>query len=224
MVSYTSNLKKLFFHPKQFFNSVEKDKDYSSIMFFYVKIIIISSIVGIISSSVILGIQNTLTVLGVIGLITNAAVSIGLSFLVPFILAGIIHLGVMVFRGKQRFYNTYKPMTYSLAIVAIYSIISTVISTILSIINPVNNLSTTDPLLILQNPNVIAVMAVSFTILTISLIHSLIVQVIGISKFQKISKLRAFLAIVLVMIILAIIVILIMGFIISQIIALPAVA
>ncbi|MFH1710947.1 MAG: YIP1 family protein [Nanoarchaeota archaeon] len=220
MVSYLSNLKKLFFHPKQFFKSVEKDKDYSKIMFFYVKIIIISSIIGIIASAIILGIQNSLTFLGIVGLITNSIVSIGLAFLVPFVIAGIVHLGVLIFRGKQGYYNTYKPIAYSLAIVAVYSIISTIVSAILSIINPVNNLSTTDPLLLLQNPNVIAVMAVTFTILIISLIHSLIVQVIGISKFQKISRLKAFAAIILVTLVLVIIVVLIMAFVMSQLAAL----
>ena len=218
---YLSNIKKLYFHPGKFFASVEKDKDYSKIMFFYVKMIILSSVLTLLSSAIILTIRKSFTAQGFISLIFNSIVSIGLAFLVPFVMAGIIHLGVLIFRGKQGYYNTYKPIAYSLVVVAIYSIISTIVTSILSVIYPANQLPpmTADPAVyfqtLLQDKNFILLLAVAFTILIVSFIHSLIVQIVGISKFQKISKLKAFLSIILISIILIMLVILIMSLLIS---------
>jgi len=223
MVSYLSHLKKLYFHPSKFFASVEKDKDYSKIMFFYVKMIIISSIITILSSAIILTIRKSFILKEFISIIFDSAVSIGLAFLVPFVMAGIIHLGVLIFRGKQGYYNTYKPIAYSLVVVAIYSIISTIVTSILSVIYPANQLPsmTADPSIyfqtLLQDKNFILLLAVAFTILVISFVHSLIVQIIGISKFQKISKLKAFLSIILISVILIMLVILVMTLIIRYI-------
>ena len=217
-------LKKLFFHPAHFFSSVEKDKDYSKIMFFYVKMMIISSIISLISSITLLIVQNNLKLAIFASLILGAAVSIGLAFLVPFVIAGIIHLGVLIFRGKQGYYNTYKPIAYSLVITVIYTVISTIVSLILNLIHPITNTADlTNPALLLQDKNVILMLAIYLTILVLSLIHSLIFQAIGVSKFQKISKLRAFFAIILTVIIVIIIAILIMAVIISYI-PMPAIA
>jgi len=216
-MSYLSNLKKLYFHPSHFFSSVEKDRDYSKIMFFYVKIIILSSILTLLSSAILLTIKKSFTAQGFISLIFDSVISIGLAFLVPFVMAGIIHLGVLIFRGKQGYYNTYKPVAYSLVIVAVYSIISTVLTSILSIIYPTSQLpsmtadSTAYFQTLLQDSNFVLLLAVAFTILVISFIHSLIVQVVGISKFQKISKLKSFLSVIIVSIIIIILTIIVMS-------------
>ncbi|MBU3913494.1 MAG: YIP1 family protein [Nanoarchaeota archaeon] len=214
-MTYLSELKKLFFHPKQFFSSVDKDKDYSKIMFFYVKIAIISAILSIIVSLIVLIIQNNLTLLDSISLVINAAIGIGMAFLIPFIIAALVHLGVLIFRGRQGYYNTYKPITYSLVIAAVYGVILTAISAILSMLTPISQVDMTDPTLLLQNKNILISIAITLTILTLSFIHSLVVQVIGVSKFQKMSKIRAFFSIILIPIIIAILVLIIGSYIFS---------
>lgn len=206
---FTSRLKKLFFHPKKFFDSVEKDKDYSKIIFFYVKIVVFSAVLSLIFSLINSGISavtifNTVTIL-----ITN----IGLAFLIPFVAAGITHLGVLIFRGRQKYFNTYKPVAYTLAIASVYSILSSVINFIVTLASPVDITAlSANPELMLQNQTVIISLIVFLVIFLISFIHVLIAQVIGISKFQKISKLRAFFAVILIPLIILILAIILVAY------------
>lgn len=217
---FTASLKKLFFHPKKFFDSVEKDKDYSKIMFFYVKMTIISVVISFICSLIILSVQNKL--MGVFSLITSGIFNIGIAFAIPFIVSFIVQIGVWIFRGKQGYFNTYKAVTYPLAIILIYGILSTLIASIIGLANPVSitqDQLTSNPELILQEQGFIASMIVSIIIFLVSLIHSLCVQVIGVARFQKRSKLRAFLAIIIIPLVLIIIGILVMSYMVKQLIA-----
>jgi hypothetical protein len=205
---FTASLKKLFFHPKKFFDSVEKDRNYSKIMFFYVKASVIAAIVSLVCSLILLSFQNKLAGAGVFSLITSAVIGVGMAFLIPFIASFIVHIGVWIFRGKQGYFNTYKVIAYSLAIALIYGIFSTIIVSIIGITNPVSisqESLAANPALIFQEKGYIASIAVSLIIFLVSLIHSLAVQVIGISRFQKMSKLRAFFAIIIIPLVLLII-------------------
>lgn len=223
---FFSSLKKLFFHPKKFLDDVEKDKDYSKIMFFYVKASILAAIVSFICSLVILSSQNSLAISGVFSLLLNSIVSIGLAFLIPFIISFITHVGVWIFKGKQGYFNTYKATAYSITIVLIYGILSTIIISITGITNPVSITQeqlTLNPELIFQETGYVASLVISLIILLVSLIHSLAVQIMGIAKFQKMSKLKAFFAIIIMPLILTIIGLTVMSYIIKQLIATAAV-
>ncbi len=205
---FLPSLKKLFFHPTKFFSSVEKDKDYSKVMFFYVKMTVVATIVSFVCSLILLSVQNKIAGAGIFNLLTSGIVSIGFAFLIPFIISFIVHIGVLIFKGRKGYFSTYKSITYPLTITLIYGIFSTIIVNIIGITSPVSisqEQLTTNPELILQEPGFIASMVIAFIILLISLIHSLTVQVIGIAKFQKMSKLRAFFAIIVIPLILIII-------------------
>lgn len=203
------NLKKLFFKPNEFLNSVEKENEYWPILSFLVLFYLISFLL-----SIILGVVNKgedISYLqyiysGIMGFIGSAIFYLVL----PFIVALVVHLGVLIFGGRQGFFNTFKPMTYSLMIGIIYSFISLVIIFILQFIIPIdpnlitsmqNSQNVQDPKIIIDlikqyfsQPLVIIGIIISI----ISMIHQFVFEVKGISKFQKISKIKAFLALILI--------------------------
>lgn len=210
-----SSLNNLFFHPKRFFKSVEGDKNYSKAMFFYVKVVIITTIINFILTIVILAAQKQLTIPPILYNILISIINIGIAFLIPFILTAITHLGVLIFRGKQKYFNTYKAVAYTPAIVLIYSLLSTIIYVIVNFIHPITLADTSQmtaeaAVQIFQDKSFLSLMVFTTVLLFASLIHSLLIQVIGISKFQKMSKLRAFLSAVIIPLILFIVYIIIL--------------
>ena len=209
--SSLKKLKRLFFHPKKFFDSVENEKTYSGIMFFYVKIYSIYIAISLILSIITLLLRSSGTdiLLGMVQSIMSAVFSIGVAFISPFIISAIIYLGVLIFRGKQKFFNTYKPVTYAVSIAVIYSTIAVIVSWVLSMINStyIANLETMTAEQLLQNSGYIFTLVLYGIIMLISIINVIYASTIGISKFQKISKLRAFLSTVLIPLILFILII-----------------
>lgn len=200
-------LKKLFFHPKAFFSEVEKEKNYSSSLFFYAKLSIAAAIIGLLLSIITLiikGVNGSLAI-SIANLLTSLIFSIGAAFAIPFIAAGITHLAVLVFGGRQGFFNTYKPITYALSITIIYSLIIQIISWIFSIIDSSLAIATENPELLLQNQGFIAMMIIYLIVMTISTIHMIYTGTLGLSKFQKMGKLKAFISIIIIPLIITII-------------------
>lgn len=207
--SYFGRLKQLFFHPKEFFKTVENEKEYSKILFFYIKIALISIILNLLISIVIILVRpsGTSTAVAVLQQFFSAILYLGWwAILWPFLLSGLIYLGILIVGGKKGYLNTFKPTTYALSITIVYGILSVIIMGIIALVAPANTL---DPADILKNPAVIVSMVIALLISLISFIHFVIAQIIGASKFQEISKLKAFLALLAAGIIIALIVILI---------------
>ena len=203
---YLSNLKKLFFHPSHFFKSIEQETSYSGAMFFYVKITLISVVISLIISISSLISSSASSTQSFVNSFINAVTTVGLAFIIPFAVSGVAQLGVWIFRGKQGYINTYKAMSYPLAITVIYGIITMIILLIKNAIMPISiPADVQDYATLFSDKNFVSSMIISVVILAISMIHMLVAQVIGLSKFQKISKLKSFFAIILIPLILGII-------------------
>ena len=201
-------LKRLFFHPKEFFKTVENEKEYSKILFFYIKIALISIILNLLISVIIILARPsvTSTAVAVLQQFFSSLIALGTAFLTPFVAAGLIHLGVLIVGGKKGYFNTFKPTTYALSITIMYGILSVILMGIIALVAPANTLDQAE---ILQNPAVIVSMVIYLLIFLISFIHFVIAQIIGSSKFQEISKIKAFLALLAAGIIIALIIVLI---------------
>lgn len=196
-------LKKLFYHPKSFFSEVEKEKSYSEIIFFYVKISLIAIILEFIFSLTAIIIRNTAdlgTATSIVYLVLNSILSLGFAFALPFVYTAIVHLGILIFRGKQGFFNTYKPVTYAATIGIVYNLITIIIAGFVGIINSpdIQNLASMTPEMLWQNTGFSTLMIIYGIIMIFSLIHMLYAGIISISKFQKMSKLKAFFSIILI--------------------------
>jgi hypothetical protein len=192
-----SKLEKILFHPKSFFNSIESEKKYSDIMFFYVKVSLILIIISLILTIVTLAIKTPSDLLiGTANAVFNSVFNFGVSFIYPFILASIVHLGVLILKGKQKYFNTYKIMTYSATIAIVYSALAQIITWAMTLVTSTNLNAAPETLLL--DPSFIAIMLVYIVIMIIASVHMLYTGTLGLSKYQKISKTRAFFSIVLI--------------------------
>jgi len=198
---YFSRLKFLFFHPKRFFNSipVKKESRYAKIIFFYViiasAVILLNLIFSIINSIVTLGGQEL--VLSLIWSVFTAFMNLGLAFIIPFFTSAIIHLGVLIFRGKQGYFNTYKPAVYSSAIGQVYNLVIGFLFGIIFLFF-LRNIDLQDPTVLASNPLLLYIGIGYLAIFLISFIHILYSCIIGVAKFQKMTKLRAFFSVIII--------------------------
>ena len=194
---YCARLKKLFYHPKLFFKDVEKEKGYSGIMFFYVFIasfaLVLKFILDIVTGAYTL--QGADFIVGIIRFFFVLVFGIGFSFAAPFISSAVTHLGVLMFGGKQGYFNTYKPVSYSSAVSQIYAAAIAFIGILFVLLFFKGAFDLENIVWNLQNLVYITIVILLNLIL---FIHVLSLQVIGVSKYQKISKLRAFFSVIII--------------------------
>lgn len=196
------NLKKLFFKPSEFLNSVEKESKYESILRSY----IIISLVYYIFSQIYSTIFNGFSAVNSLYALFNTVV-FAIAF--PFVISGIIHLAVIVFKGKEKFFNTFKPVTYALMISMIYQFIMLIIVVIIQFTSPfsvemLNSISNSqDQAAISQaysdffaQPGAVTMLVSSVCLFFIMIIHMAVFIVKGLKKFQKLSRTRAILAVI----------------------------
>ncbi len=192
----------LLFHTKNFFSKIEKEKNYFPILLFFV---IINTVAVLIQFLFTLPALLNLGSIIIIKQSLSAIYNIALSFATPFIFALLIHLGVLIFGGRQRFFNTFKPLTYALVIGILYSLFYTLLSNIYNLVSPL------DPSVMATLQAKIQSGLISFSDLAplrarlgmmliigvIAIIHSLYAGTIGIAKFQNIKKWKAFFSLIL---------------------------
>ena len=155
-------------------------------MFFYVKTYVWITILSTIITALILR-SNNPTSTG--GMILNLLSGLIFSFVTPFIFAGIIHLGVLIFGGKQGYFNTYKPSTYGAVLGMPYGIITSILSA--ALILRVGSSQITDAY---TSPEYIGLMIVFI----IQIIHVFYFEIAALAKYQKMTKMKAFLALIII--------------------------
>ncbi len=197
IAGYFSKLWKLYFYPKEFFKSVEKEEDYFPILKIFIFFYLLSFIVSI--SVAFFFISNDF---GIYDFIFAFITAIIFSFLYPFAISGIFHIGTKIFKTKKEFFKTFKPVTYALIVGAVY----TILTSILIIFFPIDNsilysAQQTQDMEILKQTYIEyfsqpgAIIDVVLT--AVALIHIFALSIFGISKFHKITKSKAAAAIVI---------------------------
>jgi hypothetical protein len=199
-------LRKLFFSPKAFFEGVAWETDYLAPLLYFVIIMVIAQFINVLLS-IPSTLQQPLGVIAVIFSFFGIAVGAAIGFVVPFISAGINHLGVLMFGGRKGYYNTFKPTTYAMVIGVVYGLILGIANFILSIVQPFNPASSiptsfSDFISIIPGSYI----AVNVLIYLASMIHTICAEVIGISRFQEMSKAKAFFAVIVMMLIMLVII------------------
>ncbi|MBW3015575.1 YIP1 family protein [Candidatus Woesearchaeota archaeon] len=208
MNKYVEKLKHLFFNTKTFFNTVTGEREYMPILLFFVVVYAISQLIEVISSiPVIVQTSYGQPLMGIFSFFITlfaALFGVALAFATPWISAGINHLGVMIFGGKQGFFNTFKPSTYAMMIGMIYNAIAAVILFFVNMFYPM-------PLQVETFAEIpFVTIGIAIVIGIIAFIHTLYAEVIGIAKFQRMSKGRALMA-VLILPIMIVLVVLVFG-------------
>ncbi len=136
--------------------------------------------------------QNQDSFTRIVGIV-SVVVGMGFVFAYPFIATGITQLGILLVKGQQGFYNTFKPMTYSMTIGAVYGLFQTITLTLLYATVGVPYFgSTQDIVQLIPFYVIVGVTSIAATA------HILAVSIIGVAHFQKISRARAAVAGILI--------------------------
>ena len=177
---FFQKLKKLFLDPVRFFKEASKEKDYWTVLKFFVVTYLVAMLI-----QVLVSIPTLLSLPGLaiwVSFLTAIFVGVVYAFVGPFIISGIMHLGILIVGGRKGFFNTFKAATYGTLVVVGYGLVTSII---------------TNLFLLLDLYGTAANIFIFFPIL-IGSIHMLITQSIGVSMFHLISRTRTFFGIILV--------------------------
>ena len=206
-LDFIRKIKNMFIKPSVFFNKIKDERfDISLKLFmaFYLAYILVSVIINLSQEqiSIYQGIANLIFSSLV------ALVSVALLSYITFIIG-------KLFGSKKGFFNSFKPVTYTLILWVIYSFINLLFFYLV----PFDN-SMFQALQVSQDVSVIKEAYISFLkqpgaiintiILIISLIHIIIFNSKGIEKFQEISKGKAYAVVIISWFIFLLIIVLLM--------------
>ena len=173
-------LKKLFVDPVKFFKDVSKEKDYWTVLKFFAVVYIAALLIQIlVSIPTLLSLQRLAIWMS---LLTAIFFGVVYAFVGPFIISGIMHLGILIAGGRKGFFNTFKAATYGTLVVVGYGLVTSII---------------TNAFLLLAFYGIVANVFIFLPII-IGSIHMLITQLIGVSIYHSISRTRAFFGIILI--------------------------
>tara|TARA_Y100000310_G_C20694967_1_gene824974 strand:+ start:3091 stop:3756 length:666 start_codon:yes stop_codon:yes gene_type:complete len=210
------NVFKLFRHPTEFFNSVKNETKYMPSLLMLVVIFFISYFLDF-GAKLIVSFQQPLFIILAIMQVLLLVFVVALIFIAPFIVAGIIHLGVLIVGGKQGYFNTFKPLTYSAVVGTVWNIIITIVLLPLLSFLPIGigtlgvfgqNTVGLEALFAL-GAFFLVYLAIIIPLAIAAFIHTVYVAVIGLSMFQQMSRMRAFVAIILIPLIIVLIIVMI---------------
>jgi len=206
-LNFIGNLKNMFIKPSVFFNKIQNERfDVSLKLFmaFYMAYVLVSVIINLSQEqiSIYQGIANLIFSSLV------ALVSVTLLAYVSFLIG-------KLFRSKKGFFNSFKPVAYTLILWVIYSFINLLFFYLV----PFDN-SMFQALQVSQDASVIKEAYISFLkqpgaiintiILIISLIHIIIFNSKGIEKLQEISKGKSFAVVIISWFVFLLIIVLLM--------------
>ena len=205
MKVYYDKLKFLLTDALGFFKSVQKEKDYWTILKFYVLLVAIVQVVSyLIYIHSYLKQSNLWGIMG-LGLLSNIAAA----FIFPFIFSAVFYLGVLLFKGEKGYYNIVKVSTYSMAVLSAYGFVSSIVIGVISWFIPpdFSTLLQGGTNLVYSMPVTVIGGVISF----IGVAHFVYTLVKGLGFYQKLSSGKALVTIIVIPIVLAFILGLIFG-------------
>ena len=120
----------------------------------------------------------------------NGFGSLAGAFLIPFVRAGIAHLGLIIFGARKGFLPTFKAMSYGGIVMLLYGMALSILQGLFYYFHP---------LILEPSDMTLAFWMFLLRIVVLSLVgllHTLVVEIIAINRLQGISKPRAFLGII----------------------------
>jgi len=142
------------------------------------------------------------------------------AFVMPFIGSGIVHLGVLLVKGKKSFFETFKPITYAMLIPFFYGAIINITVSITQIFFPLEELIKESKFF--GSTAIIALIIFVIIIVIANIIHTTYAEIIGLAKYQKISYGKSAIAVIVVPWAISMIIFLFIAIIVLLIIALLA--
>ncbi|MAG47975.1 hypothetical protein CL617_05190 [archaeon] len=195
MHAYLEKLKFLFTNPVGFFGSIKKEATYWPILLFFVIFTAIAQIISVVFGLPIFFNDSILLIASLLGVVTSTLSAL----VVPFVAAAFIHLGVLIVKGSEGYFNTFKVVTYAITISLVYSVVSSIITNFIGWFKPELILSLADPNQVASLSSIFSspIVIISSIISLISIVHVVYSMSIGLSVYQKLSRGKAFLALII---------------------------
>lgn len=187
-------VKLLVFHPRSFFASVRKETGYYPAWKFNVVLMLAGFFLGIVAK-VVPVFLSTPSYTQSASFILPYIFGFAFIFVIPFISAGIIHLGVLI-TGGRGYLGTFKVVTYASVIGVFYGFVLSVVELVVYLASGFSyyaesirgNLSVGFWLMFLS----------IMTVFLVEMIHITVLSVIGLREIQKLSTGKAVVAAVVV--------------------------
>jgi len=193
MKQYIDKYILLFTNPSLFFKNVAKEKEYWPIILYFSAFFFLSTVMTSLLSLLIF--VSPLIDANFFFLSQTILKIILMPFfliLFIFVLAGIVHLGVLFFHGKQTYFSTWKVCAYAQLISIPYGILTMLVMVVLGLLNPAQNIFVPEKHLVF-GIHFFATLFVMTVIGVFSLIHSIYASIQGLSQYHQLSTGRAFL-------------------------------
>ena len=194
--------------PAEYFKKHDTDGRYLPIVLYYVVAVAISSAVELIAAIPYLlrSSPEQLLAFSLLMVFFTFLLGIAFSFAMPFIIGAIVHLGILVFGGRQGFHATFRVVVRAAVVGVAYALITNLILALsggYAVAQEMTFQTIQDVIAYFQlfAPYII----ISFVIGLISLAHRLYIDVLGLSVTQKLSKWRAFFGVIFIPLILILI-------------------
>lgn len=202
MAGVFEKLTSLLFKPSKFFRIVDKEKGYWPTVLFFIILFAVYEIIDLALSGIISSTQNLVKLSELPKVALLFVISVAFAFVFSFIYSGFMHLGVLVFGGKEGFLNTFKVATNSLVIFTLYYLLLLILSTAFFFSNPfdLTKLGVEGVKPFEVNRLSITTIAISFAMLLVTIaayVHSIYTESVGISKLQGFNFGKAFLSVII---------------------------
>lgn len=172
-------------NPEKFFSAKGKEKKYTGPLYFFVILYVIYYLFEVLTASIHY-FRGLLEVREFYMVFLAFLLLVIVVWILPFIISSITYLGVVIFKGKTKFFEVFKAVTYSSTIYVIYGLLLVLISIVYTIITR----------------EVLPLEGTTGTILNLifllSLIHLVYLQMISISKYTGLSKVKSFFAVLII--------------------------
>lgn len=188
MLKYLS----LWMHPETFFKAVAKEKDYWQIIAFVAGFAFLGNLIEFLLWWPLAALKGFSISVSFLTAIAGVVASPVLTLLTGFIAALVVHLGVLLFHGQERFFSTWKVVAYASIIPVAYNVFTALLQTLAEFLNPFPEQS------LMWGANmtwgIYSMSMTAFLILVglVFLIHVLYAQVLGLALYHNLSKGHAF--------------------------------
>ncbi len=198
----------LWTHPEVFFKAVAKEKEYLQIIVFVVGVALLGELVELLLWWPLAALKGFAMPISFVIAVSGVFVSPMLTVLGSFLAAAVIHLGVLLFHGHEKFFSTWKVVAYASIIPVAYNICTALLQTFAEFLNPFPEQSLMCGANMTWGAYSIG-MTVFFALVGIvMLVHVIYAQVVGLALYHKLPKGHAFVATIVPLLILFLLIIL----------------
>lgn len=184
----------LWTHPEAFFKTIAKEKDYWQIIAFVAGFAFLGELVELLLWWPLAALKGFVMPISFVMAVGGVFASPMLTVLGGFLAAAVIHLGVLVFHGHEKFFATWKVVAYASIIPVTYNVFTALLQTLAEFLNPFPEQSFMMGDMMSWGVYSMGMTAFLSLLGLAILVHVIYVQVVGLALYHKLPKGHAFIA------------------------------